>query len=297
MFISDMKNNYKKNIKKPASEPLGPKQMNLNLLTLSFPPEMEETFLDNYFEKTLNLVRFGLLTCFVFFSVLGILDALLLSQIKKTLWVIRYAFICPYLMFLFVLSFSKHFKKIMQPAVALAMVWCGLGIIAMIIIAPPPVNYSYYAGLILVIYGYSFMRVRFVWLTLAGWTIVGAYQIGAIFLSSTPLPILINNNFFLITATVIGMCASYTIEYYLRRDFFLARLLEDEKEKVKNINLELEQRVQKRTAQLNKSNEYLKGEMEEKMRRRSFCRHSKCRQSEHLPAALPMILIIYSRLS
>jgi len=264
LLVGNMKNNKKTTTGPSSPAFLGHKQMNLNLLTLSFPPEMEKTFFDNYFEKSLNLIKIGLLTCFVFFSVFGILDAILLPQMKKTLWVIRYAFICPYLMFLFVLSYSKHFKKIMQPAVALAMVWCGLGIIAMIIIAPPPVNYSYYAGLILVLYGFSFIRVRFIWSTLAGWTIVGAYQIGAIFLSSTPLPILINNNFFFVTANIIGMCASYTIEYYFRRDFFLARLLEDEKEKVKNINLELEQRVQKRTAQLNKTNEDLLREMEER---------------------------------
>ncbi len=110
LFISDMKNNYKKNIR-PASVPLGPQQMNLNLLTLSFPQKWKKPSLITISRKILALVRFGLLTCFVFFSVLGILDAIQLPEMKKTLWVIRYAFICPYLMFLFVLSYSKYFKR------------------------------------------------------------------------------------------------------------------------------------------------------------------------------------------
>ena len=258
--------NYKLKNRSPFSSALlGPHQLNLNLLTLSFPPEMEKTFLDNYFEKSIVLVRFFCPVAIIFFGLFGILDAILVPQIKETLWAIRYGFICPYLFLLFILSYFSHFKKIMQPALASAMLWCGLGIIAMIVIAPPPVNYSYYAGLILVLmYGYTFIRVRFIWATLAGWLIVVAYQIAAIFLSDTPLPVLANNNFFFVSANIIGMFACYSIEYYLRRDFFLARLLEDEKEKVKNINLELEKRVQKRTAQLNKTNVDLIREMEER---------------------------------
>ena len=54
------------------------------------------------------------------------------------------------------------------------------------------------------------------------------------------------------------MLACYSMEFDARRDFFRERLLEDEKEKVKHINLDLEQRVQERTAQLKKTNEYLK---------------------------------------
>jgi len=258
--------NHKKNGKRPFSSALlGPQQMDLNLLTLSFPQKMEETFLDSYFEKSIVLVKTFFPVAIIFFGLFGILDAILLPQMKGILWAIRYGLICPYLFILFLLSYTSYFKKIMQPILASAMLWCGLGIIAMIVIAPPPVNYSYYAGLILVLmYGYTFIRVRFIWATLAGWLIVGAYQIAAIFLSDTPLPVLVNNNFFFVSANIIGMFACYSIEYYLRRDFFLARLLEDEKEKVKNINIELENRVKKRTAQLNKTNEDLLREMEER---------------------------------
>ena len=46
---------------------------------------------------------------------------------------------------------------------AAAMVVSGSGIIYMIAILPPPVNQTYYAGLILVlIWGYTFTRNNFV---------------------------------------------------------------------------------------------------------------------------------------
>ena len=109
----------------------------------------------------------------------------------------------------------------------------GLGIIAMIMIAPYPGNYSYYAGLILVfIYGYAFFKLRFIWATVTGWIIVIVYEIAAIWLTQTPTPVLIGNNFFFLTGNIFGMFAGYSIEFYLRRDFLQARLLETEKKKV-----------------------------------------------------------------
>ncbi len=265
LLVANMKNNKQKKTESTPSALLDSRQMNLNLLTLSFPREIEEEFLDNYVESSLPLVRSILPISIIFFGVFGILDAILLPEIKKTLWTIRYGFICPYLFLLFIVSLTSFFKKIMQPALASAMVWCGLCIIAMITIAPPPVNYSYYAGLILILmYGYTFIRARFIWATLSGWTIVGSYQMAAMLLSNTPFPILANNNFFFVSANIIGMFACYSMEYYARRDFFLARLLEDEKEKVNDINLKLEQRVQERTAQLKAANEDLLCEIEER---------------------------------
>ena len=98
--------------------------------------------------------------------------------------------------------------------------------------------------------GYTFVRVRFLWASLAGWVQVLLYEIAAIWISPTPFTILLNNNFFLISANVIGMLACYSIELYARRDFFLTQRLEIEQEKVNQINRELEERVEKRTAGL-----------------------------------------------
>ncbi|MDD9302119.1 MAG: hypothetical protein HUK40_07145 [Desulfobacter sp.] len=155
----------------------------------------------------------------------------------------------------------------MQFALVFTIVLAGLGIIAMIIIAPPPVNYSYYAGLMLIfIFGYSFVRARIVWATAAGWFLVFCYEIGATVMSDTPFPILINNNFFFISANLIGMFSCYYIEYAARRDFFLARLLELERQKTYEANQLLEDRVKERTEMLGDTNKDLKLEIIERKR-------------------------------
>ncbi len=129
-------------------------------------------------------------------------------------------------------------------------VLAGSIIIVMIISAPPPVNYSYYAGLILVfMMAYTVTRMRFIMVSLGGIIIVLFYEIAAV-TTGTPLTVLINNNFFFIGANIIGMIASYGIERSDRRNFFLNYLLNKEKEKVMNANDVLEEKVLERTAQL-----------------------------------------------
>ncbi len=211
--------------------------MQLRRLTLSFTNEselLEEDFLDEYYHKFIHQVRIALLLAIVFYALFGILDSRLMPEMRNQLWFIRYVVFCPITMLILLFSFTKPYKKYMQFSLAFTVVLAGLGIVTMIIIAPPPVNYSYYAGLMLIfIFGYSFVRARFIWATAAGWFIVFCYEIGATILSDTPLPILINNNFFFISANIIGMISCYYIEYAARQDFFLTLEL-------KKINKELQ---------------------------------------------------------
>ena len=183
------------------------------------------------------------------------------------LWYIRFLIFDPYLLFVVLFSFSHHFKKYMQLSLALGMLIGGLGITAMILIAPYPASHSYYAGLLLVlIYGYTFVKLRFIWASLTGWLLVIAYEIAAIWISPTPIPILINNNFFFLSANILGMFACYSIEYHTRKLYMQACLLETEKKKVTEANQELENRVQERTTQLEKANQELKLEIVERKR-------------------------------
>jgi signal transduction histidine kinase/ActR/RegA family two-component response regulator len=248
----------------PAT-PQGQDAMEVNLVTLSFRNELEGLFLDYYYKNSLSLVRFSLIFAIILYAFFGVLDAQLVPDMKENLWMIRFAIVCPILFVVILFSYSSYFKKYFQSVVSLAMVIAGLAIIAMISVIPPPVNYSYYAGLILVlIWGYTFTRVRFIWATIAGWIIVVSYEIAAIWITETPKPILISNNFFFISANLAGMFSCYYIEHYARRDFYLAHLLEQEQEKIMGANQTLEKIVQERTSQLLETNKSLRMEIEER---------------------------------
>jgi two-component system, cell cycle sensor histidine kinase and response regulator CckA len=245
----------------------GHNAVDLNPITLSFQGELEKTFRDGYLFNSLRTVRFSLVAGIVLYCLFGMLDAFLIPELTTVLWTVRFAIVCPFLLAVIGFSYFPAFKRFFQFSMAAAMVVSGSGIIYMIAILPPPVNQTYYAGLILVlIWGYTFTRVRFVWATSAGWILVALYEIVATQVIQTPLPVLMNNNFFFISANLVGMFACYFIELYTRRDFFLAFKLEKEQEKVQLVNRRLEKIVAQRTAQLMAKNRELSEEIQERIR-------------------------------
>lgn len=244
------------------------KTMQLNRLTLSFEKDqahLEPEFRRAYYENEITHVRISILVGLMIYSLFGILDGMLAPGTKYVFWAIRFGFILPLAVVGFLFSYWRHFERYMQFVLAIMVMSAGFGITAMIVMASPPLSYSYYAGLILVfIYGYTYLRIRFIWGTLAGWVIVAAYEIAAVWIVNVPLDVLINNNFFFIFSNILGMLASYSIEYSARKDFFQAKLLETQQVAIAATNQELENRVAERTAQLETANQQLKTEIAER---------------------------------
>ncbi len=225
--------------------------MELHPLTLKFAGEsayLEGPFLKDYYRSSIAHIRTMMVLGGILYAAFGVLDALLMPEQMFTIWIIRLFVIGPGLVGVLLISFSKLFEKYLQFVLAFAYILAGGGIISMIVLAPPPVSYSYYAGLMLTfMWGYTLIRLFFTWASLAGWLQVIFYEIASIWINPTPFDIFIGNNFFFISANLVGMMACYSIEFYARRDFFMKQQLENEREKVSRINEELEERVRKRT--------------------------------------------------
>jgi len=243
----------------------GLKELELNPLTLSFSganKSLEKDFIDFYFKEKLLQIRAAIIIGTTLYALFGVLDAFLLGDLKYTFWFIRFGIVIPFSAIIFAFTYSKFFKPLNQIIIMTSNMVGGIGIIAMVVLAGPPVAYSYYAGLILVfIYVYTFSGLRFVWAVGTSWCIVLVFEVFAIFFKDFPVSILISNNFFFVASNILAMFAAYFIEYSLRRDFYLAKLLEIEKEKVDHTKKHLEHLVKERTIQLSEANEELSEEL------------------------------------
>jgi signal transduction histidine kinase/ActR/RegA family two-component response regulator len=245
------------------------KAMQLDWLTLRFSgptAAIEASYQDHLIDQTLVQVRIALVLGAVMYALFGILDALVLPQHKQITWLIRAVFIGAFLLTALGATYVPRLRPCLQPMMSLAFAAGGLGIVLMIIIAPAPLNHYYYAGLILVLmFGYCFIHLPFIWASLGGWSIVILYNIAAL-LIGTPMLELISNNFFLVSANIAGMLICYGIEFMGRRHFFLLHLLAGERCKIEAANDQLEARVAERTAALEETNRQLSREMEEHQR-------------------------------
>jgi len=231
-----------------------PSQMRFNKFTLSFLDENEKLFRKTYFNNSLTQFRISFLLVTFLYSIFGYLDSIVVQEYAFLFHFIRFGIVFPFLMLVFLLSFSKYFIRIWQELLFVSFIVGGVGIITMILKAPD--NYTYYGGLMLIfIAGYFFIALRFFLATIAGWTTLILFNIGAIFFSAIKSDVIISNNFFFISANVIGMFAAYSIEFYKRKDFFLNQQLDRRNTEIISVNTNLETKVYKRTQELNQAKE------------------------------------------
>ena len=243
--------------------------MHVDWLTLRFigpTAVLEKDFHQHYSARIILHVRIALAMGFVMYGAFGILDYLMMPDHASIPWLIRYAVVCPALLLVLAVTYLPHLQRYIQQLMSFIFALGGLGIVVMIAVAPPPVSYLYYAGLIIVfIFCYTFVYLRFVWASLGGLIIVIAYEAVAV-LTGTPSAVLISNSFFLVCGNIACMIACYNIEYANRRNYFLTQLLDQEQRRIRDTNEQLEQRVAERTASLENTNRQLTHEMEDRRR-------------------------------
>jgi len=243
------------------------KTVHMDWLTLRFTGPaaiLEQTFYQHYATRTLVHLRVALVMGCLMYGAFGILDILMMPDHKNIPWLIRFAIVCPALIVVLGITYYPHLYRYTQPVMSFIFTLGGFGIVVMIAIAPPPVNYLYYAGLILVfIFGYTFVYLRFLWASVSGGVIVILYEIIAL-TTGTPTAILISNSFFLISANLAGMLACYNIEYANRQNYFLTHLLGQEQQKIRETNELLEHRVAERTETLERTNRQLTQEISDR---------------------------------
>lgn len=215
------------------------RKMVFNRITLAFPGNTETLFREKYFSDSIIHLRIAFVLVTILYASFGYLDLLLVPGSAEMFHTIRYFFVVPLLSAVFFLSFTRYFSKIWQELLLICSIVGGGGISIMTMIEPE--NYSYYTGMMLVFSAsYFFIKLRFFYATIAGWTTLLFFNLGNVFCAHPAGIILISYNFFFISANLICMFAAYNIEYYTRRDFYLKQELDLQKGVLEVVNKNLE---------------------------------------------------------
>ncbi len=83
-----------------------------------------------------------------------------------------------------------------------------------------PENIVYYGGLFMIMFsGFLLIKLRFIYATIAGWSIVLFYFFGFLIINSIMTQTLLFGTLFFIGALVIGMVGAYNIEKMNRKQF------------------------------------------------------------------------------
>lgn len=223
-------------------------------LTLKLTAQDEINFRERYFYDSLNYMRLALLLTIFMYGGFVFLDRIMFPEFAPIFFKIRFYFVIPEILLVFLLSYTPFFRKIWQFLLVFSFVVAGLGISIMTTYLTD--SYAYYSGMMLVYFGgYFFIRLRFITATIGGWSTLIVFNLVAIFLGEASAAVLITNNFFFVSANLIGMLGSYNFELYTRRNFLLNQHLNQEKSNIELMNANLERQVENRTAELLRAKE------------------------------------------
>ena len=254
-------------------------KLEINPLTLSFRDDqagLEKLFLSNYFLTNVKHSRLCHIFTIVLYGFSGILELVLFPESKAAVWTIRYGIVIPIFIIGLLFSYSSYYAKFWQLIQSFYIFVTGFSFTMMIIVGPKPTVFSYYVGVIIcMIFGYTFIRERFIYAAVPGCLLLFSYVLASIHIIGTPFHILFHDTLYLGIANLLGMMICYFMEYSARRDFYLVNLYQEEREKVKVANLELERRVKDRTNELSQTNKDLRQEINERQRAEGALRESE----------------------
>ncbi len=223
-----------------------------NKITLRFPQVIEHIFQEEYFKNSIAQLRAALILVTLIYASFSVLDVYSFPQYASDYLRIRFIYVVPFAIGILILSFTKVFRQIWQGLMFTALIvgCCAIGAKSMY----HPENQTYFAGIVITLFsGYIFFKLRFVYATLGGWLIVALFNIVAWSNPNISQEVILNNNFFFISANLIGMFAAYYIETHIRRNFYLNQKLDEEKQFIKELNRSLEETVIERTKELTKA--------------------------------------------
>jgi two-component system cell cycle sensor histidine kinase PleC len=189
--------------------------------------EIEQKYRFESLSESRRIVCVYLVAAAFLYLAFGLLDLAVGGRVVADLWFIRYAVVCPTLLIAGAMISMPALDRYAQPILWVAMAVPGLGVIVMTAIMPPPFNSQYYAGLIMVvIYGSSFVRLRFIHSLFVSLVLVALYQAVCGWVNPIPAKEYLNNNFFLVMATAVGMFSGYIQEMYIRRTYKAQKIIE-----------------------------------------------------------------------
>jgi len=211
---------------------------------MKFEKSEELEFQDYHFNTSLPSIRTGILFGLVLYSLFGLLDNLSFPDSREIVLLIRYIIIVPFFILIYISTYYKIFRKIMNIVLSLTVIIPSFGIIAMMVISnSEEVGYHlYYVGIMVVILlGSTFFKLKLWNFVFSCLIILCIYGFAAIYfqncleggIKGKDFPILLSNILFLFSIMIISSVITYMFELNLRKEFIQQKAIKEEKEKLK----------------------------------------------------------------
>src|SRR5690242_14198525 len=115
------------------------RRFDLDRVSLRFrDSSVERMFQTDTLRQSIHFIRAYFIAGTLLYVAFGILDGVVGGPALSSMLAIRYGVVVPILLGIFSLTFFPIFFRVAQPALAMAMIASGLGVVAMTAIMGPP---------------------------------------------------------------------------------------------------------------------------------------------------------------
>ncbi|MBI3173884.1 MAG: adenylate/guanylate cyclase domain-containing protein [Chloroflexi bacterium] len=215
-------------------------QLKPYLTQMRFPSALEQVFQDEYYAHALGIHRIAIWTAVVAYVIFHLLDLGGEPQVVTKLAVIRFGIFVPILLLLFACSYLSFYKRVFDWMTSAGIIVAGVGVMMVQVVVDRAGFPLFATSVILVILsGYTLARLRFVFASIAGWTLFVIHVSISIFVMRGNLLTVVMSAAFLALTNVIGMISAYYAERYMRRDFIQRLMLDEERYRSENLLLNI----------------------------------------------------------
>ena len=202
----------------------------LDRLSLSFSdPVVERRFEEESLLASMSFIRTYVIGGILIYTAFAVLDIVTGDSALFWMLFLRFGVVVPILFGILITTFFPLFRRFSQRLLSLAMLSSGLSIGTMTAIMRTRnmATAQYFVGIIIVVsYCGSLIRLRFVNSTLCALFLFAAYQFVRIEIAPLPWRSFVADDFFLGSATMVGMLSSYIQELYFRRSYVAHKIVE-----------------------------------------------------------------------
>ncbi len=229
-------------------------EANMNRWTLLFKSKTtEEDFNEQHRRKSIRLARFmvgtGLVVALIF---LGI-NPLIMPDSDFVVWLSFFVSFAAFSIFLLVTMYLPRIERYFQFLMSSYAMVMGLETVFATVYAHTLGIHSFYITIIFVLFFLSGLsRLRFIYVSIIGAMMLIVYAILSFQVPELSTEVFIRNNLFLFVCFWVSGATSYSIEFYIRRDYMKSRYLELEHRYI-NEEIQERQRAEEELAQ-HKSN-------------------------------------------
>ncbi len=205
-----------------------------------FPKHLEAAYQDEFFNTSLNTHRIAIWTGIIAYLIFEFLDLGMPAPILRGVTIIRFGFVIPILLWLFVFSYMPFYKPHYNWASSLGLTVTGVGVMAVQVVVDPPGFSVFIVSLVIIIISaYTLARQRYQYAVITGWLLFAIFIVVALAIGGDNLLNMVMSSVFLAISNFIGMVSAYFSEQYMRRDFIQRQLLEQERQRSEELLLNI----------------------------------------------------------